>query len=342
MDARPDVMDDDEISLMDIYDFIRDGWWALVGMTALGLVVGLVTAFVLPTQYQASALIDSGKVGFYSRTDGVSLRGLDSAASLAEKMKLPGFYSDKTVVSCGMELEPATRAELARALSPNVPRNSSFVSVSYRTSTSELAQACLEAVLDDVIDDQALALSVAVTAVRAEIQDVAEQVSRLRTERDQVREARLDGLQSATEQLRTTRTSLQKLDQRLFEEATNSDSAVVMLLLTLRTDLQELETLVSGLRVSFSSDSLLLGANLPELSERLAGLQLALQAPNTQSARFVSGINAPLDSVAPRRSLIVVIGVLIGGFAGLMLLIGRRAIVHIRAHEAQRRARAAS
>ncbi len=50
MDARPDVIDDDEISLMDIYDFIRDGWWTLVGMTALGLVVGLVTAFVLPTQ----------------------------------------------------------------------------------------------------------------------------------------------------------------------------------------------------------------------------------------------------------------------------------------------------
>jgi LPS O-antigen subunit length determinant protein (WzzB/FepE family) len=91
-----------------------------------------------------------------------------------------------------------------------------------------------------------------------------------------------------------------------------------------------------------SSDSLLLGSNLPELSERLAGLQLALQAPNTQSARFVSGINAPSDSVAPRRSLIVVIVVLIGGFAGLMLLIGRRAIVHIRSHEAERRARSAA
>ncbi len=342
MDARPDVIDDDEISLMDIYDFIRDGWWTLVGMTALGLLVGLVTAFVQPTYYQASALIEPGKVGFYSRKEGVSSRGLDSSARLTEKMKLPGFYSDKTLVACGLEVQPAAKSALAAALAPDVPRNSSFVSVSYQTSSSELAQACLVAVLDDVLDDQALALSVAVTAVRAEIQDVAEQVSRLRTERDQVREARLDGLQSATEQLRTTRTSLQKLDQRLFEEATNADAAVVLMLLTLRNDLQELENLVSGLRVSLSSDSFLLGSNLPELSERLAGLQLALQAPNTQSARFVSGINAPLDSVAPRRSLIVVIGFLIGGFAGLMLLIGRRAIVHIRAHEAQRRARPAS
>lgn len=44
--------------------------------------------------------------------------------------------------------------------------------------------------------------------------------------------------------------------------------------------------------------------------------------------------------VSPRRILIVVISLLIGGFLGLTLLITRRAVQAIRTHEAERRAKA--
>ena len=337
MDSRPDIIDDDEISLYDIYVFLRDGWVTLVGMSVLGLAGGLATVLLSPSQYQASAMLEPGKVGFFSRTDGVTSRGLDSPGRLAEKMQLPGFYSESTLQACGFDPSPFAAQGLAQALSPGVPRNSSFVSVSFKADSIELAQNCVQAVLDDVIRDQSEAFSVATNAVKAEITEVGGQIALLRNEREQIKQGRLDGLKAADDQLRTTRGSLQKLDQRLFEEATGADATVVLMLLTLRNDLQELENLVSGLRVSLSSEALGLGSNLPELSERLAGLQLAMQPPNTQVARYVSGINAPASKVGPRSQLIIVLGILIGGFAGLALLIGRRALAHIRELDAQRR-----
>ena len=64
MDPRPAGVDD-EISLLDIYDFLRDGWLTLVSVSFLGLVVGVIVSFALPTKYQATALITSGQVGFF-------------------------------------------------------------------------------------------------------------------------------------------------------------------------------------------------------------------------------------------------------------------------------------
>lgn len=55
--------DQEEISLLDVYEFFRDGFKTLLVFSALGLSVGLVTAFVLPEKFQASALIESASVG---------------------------------------------------------------------------------------------------------------------------------------------------------------------------------------------------------------------------------------------------------------------------------------
>jgi LPS O-antigen subunit length determinant protein (WzzB/FepE family) len=65
MDARPEVVQGDEVSLLDIYDFLRDGWVTLLGASLLGALIGLLVSFVMPIKYQADALIESGQVGFW-------------------------------------------------------------------------------------------------------------------------------------------------------------------------------------------------------------------------------------------------------------------------------------
>jgi len=333
MDARPDVIDDDEISLLDIYDFIRDGWWTLVGMTALGLLVGLVTAFVLPTQYQASALVDSGRVRAVA---------LDASSVLVEKLKSPGFYSVPTLEACGLRDTGDDRAQLAAALGPNIPRGSSFVALSYRSSAPALARGCLEAVLQDVLDAQAAAFIVSKGVLSNERLQAERQLDKLRSDQSQLEDARRDSLVAVQEQLQQTRTALQSLDAQLVPQSSQANAVNVLMLLNLRGDVQQLESALSAIQTTLSAASFGFEAQTDRLSERLTNLSAALEAPSTQSARYVTGISAPDSPVAPRRSLIVVLGVLIGGFAGLMLLIGRRAIVHIRSHEAERRARSAS
>jgi hypothetical protein len=46
MDARPEVVQGDEVSLLDIYDFLRDGWVTLLGASLLGALIGLLVTSV--------------------------------------------------------------------------------------------------------------------------------------------------------------------------------------------------------------------------------------------------------------------------------------------------------
>jgi uncharacterized protein involved in exopolysaccharide biosynthesis len=48
--------DDDEISLWDIVDFLKDGWRWLAGGMLLGLVCAVAYLLVTPKQFEAQAL----------------------------------------------------------------------------------------------------------------------------------------------------------------------------------------------------------------------------------------------------------------------------------------------
>ena len=341
MDARPAVSDDDEISLLDIYDFLRDGWKTLFGVSAFGLIIGVVTAFVLPVKYQASAMLDSGRVGALilgTNTGGreVSSQELDPMPVLADKMKSPGFYSAETVLACGMVDSSGARAALASALSANVPRGSTFVSLTYQTDSAAAARVCLEAVLQDVIRNQAAALDVAKSRLNDERIQLQRQLDSLIADQERLEAARRDSLLLTQEQLRQTRATLQNLDNDLVQRATTTDAISVMVLLNLRSDVQQLESALGALQTSLTAARFDTPTQVAALSDRLTNLKVAIEAPNTQSARYVTGVSAPESPVAPKRNLIIVLGLLIGGFVGLMVLIGQRALFHIRAHERQR------
>lgn len=95
-------IDQDEISLIDIYEFFRDGWKALVAFSLLGLSVGLVTAVVLPEKFQASALIEPASVAKKVKDDAIGKGSIESSAILAEKMKVPTYYSEATIKACDL------------------------------------------------------------------------------------------------------------------------------------------------------------------------------------------------------------------------------------------------
>lgn len=100
MSDKPDL-DQDELSLLDIYTFFRDGWKTLAGFTALGLAAGAVTAFVLPEKFQASALIEPASVATRSGQS-VTVKSVEPVAVLSEKMRSPTYYSDATLQACGL------------------------------------------------------------------------------------------------------------------------------------------------------------------------------------------------------------------------------------------------
>jgi len=138
---------DDGIGLIDIYEFLLEAWRTIAMVAAIGAVLGLAAAFLLPEKFQASVSIQPGKV---------LGADVEKSSVLAEKMSSPSYYSEQTWSECGL-LDASNPAQaLVSSLKPAIPRKSEFVAVSFKSKSRKTSVACLNAVLEDVKKDQDL------------------------------------------------------------------------------------------------------------------------------------------------------------------------------------------
>ena len=136
--------DDDEISLWDIVDFLKEGWHWLSGGVLLGLACAIGYLLLTPKQYEAQALFQGAKVLGSE---------LESSAQLIERLKFPTFYEAEQLRACEITAaEPAVA--LAKRINPTVLKGTNILQVGYRARKTELAVLCLNAVMDRVIRGQ--------------------------------------------------------------------------------------------------------------------------------------------------------------------------------------------
>lgn len=135
---------DDEISLWDIVNFLKEGWLWLVGGLALGLVGAVVFLLITPKQYEAQALFQGAKVLGAE---------LESSAQLIERLKFPTFYGSEQISACGITAAEPMVA-LAKKIKPMVLKGTNILQVSFSAPESKNAVACLNAVMERVIHGQ--------------------------------------------------------------------------------------------------------------------------------------------------------------------------------------------
>lgn len=267
---------DDEISLLDIYMFIKEGWKSIAISTLIAGILGVGAAFVLPEKYLASSSIQPAKV---------LGNDVETVAMLAEKMKSPTYYSTQTLLACGLHNETNAAQALVKSLNPVVQKNSSFVAVSYKSVNVETAVSCLNAVLNDVKQNQN--------------DNAQRQIDLAKTT-----------LSKEKEKLALAESFLEDLSKR-----------------TLSIDFKDSQ---------FSSASLLLAFiqtkqnEITELKTNIQRTEILLLEPQTKLASFSTSIYSSDSKVEPKRSLIIAISVLAGGFLGLLWLFVRRAITKIK------------
>lgn len=338
MEARPDMAQenyrDDEISLLDIYEFLRNGWKTLVSVTVLGLIAGLGLGFVLPAKFEASGLIEPAMVGG---------EAVETPSVMVEKLGNPSYFDEETIEQCQLSDSADPANELMDRLGPSVARNSSYVTVKYETSSPELAKQCLIAVLDDVKQDQELLARAPLAAIESQIRLVRTQLVRAVELRDQQIASNNQRLEVARQKLQAAQAFVDQFEARILQFNFKNDqfSASALLLSTL----QDKQNEVRDLQIQIEELEMLVQSGLTNLDEQVfefeleeAELQKSLERPATQNTQFVLPVYASDTKVSPKTNLLVALGVLGGGFLGLMILIGRRAIRHIRAHEGETKA----
>ena len=138
---------EDEVSLKDIIDFLSESWKSILSTSALGVLGAVAYITFTPNMYQATANIQVAKV---AGTD------VESPAILAEKLKMPTYYSQKTYSACNVMDDILPGEEIAKSLKPTLSKTAPIITVSYKEESPEIAQKCLESVLEDVRVNQKL------------------------------------------------------------------------------------------------------------------------------------------------------------------------------------------
>jgi LPS O-antigen subunit length determinant protein (WzzB/FepE family) len=328
MTEKPEV-DRDEISLLDIYEFFLNGWKMIVGFAVLGLFAGLVTAFVLPEKFQASALIEPASVAKKEKNETIGTGGVETAAVLAEKMKVPTYYRAQTIQTCGLQDSVNPSQKLVNDLKPNVARNSTYVSVSFKAESPAVAKSCLESVLKDVVDNQSQLAKPLINNFEVELTNAEQELQANTTERDQQRIKNREKLSGAKSKLAAAEVFVVQFskDSLTFKFDDPQFSATALLLSTLigkQNEIKDLEIQISALELEVAANMTDKDQAVRRMNNVVAELKNALLPPNTKPATFAAPIYTPNTKVEPKRSVVILIGLIAGGFIGLLLLVGMR------------------
>lgn len=317
-------VDQDEISLIHIYEFFRGGSILLAICVALGLLVGLVIAFVLPNKFDATALIESASVGKIARA------GVEPPAVLAEKMKVPTYYSATTVQTCELKDFKDPSYELVKRLRPNVAKNSTYVAVSFTASSPDIAKKCLEGVLEDVVENQARMAKPMIDNLQVELTNAEQELQSNIMERDQQRIKNREKLNVAKSKLTAAENFVEKFskDSLSFNFGDQQFSATALLLSTLiakQNEIKDLEIQINALELEVAANMTDKDQAVRRMTNVVAELKNSLVPPNTKSATFAAPIYASDVSVEPKRGLIILFSLIAGGVFGILFLIGIRA-----------------
>lgn len=139
-------IDEDELSLTDIVNFILESWRTIVGFTLLGLGAAVAFISLAPKQYEAIAQIKMAQIASpNNNNNNINPLGvnIEEPAALIARMALPTTYSTEIIEACGLSGKEDSSALLAKKVKLSIPRGvGSTVDLKLRETTPELARNC--------------------------------------------------------------------------------------------------------------------------------------------------------------------------------------------------------
>ena len=141
MNNYESVNAEDDLSLLEIYDFFKENLKTILLGGIVGGLIGAGFALFLPSKYQATAYIQVAKV---ANAD------VEAPNILLEKLKMSMYYSPKTFSECNVEDRVDPGKAIASGLKPTLAKGAPIISVSYKDKNIDDAKKCLESVLNDI------------------------------------------------------------------------------------------------------------------------------------------------------------------------------------------------
>ncbi len=142
--------DDDEISLWDVVNFLKDGWRWLAGGVVAGAVGAVGFVLVTPSQFEATAIVQPATVGMPTTTTTTRGAEVEPVIQTLERFKLPTFYDEAMLQAC----QAPSRQALSGSVKASQVKGNALIQVSYRAPTAAVAEACVNAVVGQLTQSQ--------------------------------------------------------------------------------------------------------------------------------------------------------------------------------------------
>jgi uncharacterized protein involved in exopolysaccharide biosynthesis len=287
-----EMMQNDEISLFDLWGKLRDGWRYVVGGTLIGLVGAGAAIALIPPKYEAVAVIQVGQVGQLGQLGQVGQAGqtssvpVEPATQAVERMKSPAFQM-KVAKAAGVQewvdaLLRSTGAttkylalQIVKATATPGPGGAPLIELRASAESAEVARKIAEATIGELAKRQ------------------------LELARPTVEKMRLD-LMIAKDNLASAEKELENIHRLVANVGVKDDRFSQLSLMT-------------NLRVS---------KELEFFKQRqvIAALETALAVPYTQPAEVLEDIFVTDRPVSPRKKLLLALGLVGGMLAGVVLV----------------------
>lgn len=167
---------DDEISIWEVVSFLKDGWRWLASGLLLGLACVIGYLVVTPKMFDATAILQPASVGMPTTTTTITtMKGaeVEPVAQTLERLKLPTFYTDELVKLC----EAPSMQALAGSVNVSQVKGNSLIQVAYRAPSVSVAEACLNAVIAQMIKSQDAAAAPLIKALEEQLQVTQRQLN---------------------------------------------------------------------------------------------------------------------------------------------------------------------
>lgn len=345
--------DDDEISLWEIYEILRENWKALTGFIFVSGMLALVLAYVLPKKYEVSVYVQDPLPVQYMdvNTSRTALSGLDWVTG----KDLYGYFVDSLTSDAARQrfFEKIYLPSLDEQPKDEAERNALYATVSKKLvvvnepksnkgrqhynivvqaptdqAVVEWTKGFLDLVQDEArqkwVEGEKKTIAVKIENLEKNLAEKYELTKKLRLDREVRLEEAFKVAQAVDQELpQVTVGQLPKQESitpfadgsALYARGTKSLGAEIDVL----SNRKDESAFIEGIR---------------ELQGKVKALKEQELHPESVGMYRIDGqLLRPAKPVSPKKLLILAVGLLLGGFAGLLFVFVRRGAIMRRAEQ---------
>lgn len=188
------MIQDHEISLIDILRFFKSAWKIIATAGLIGISASIAYLSVTPKQYEAVAQIIMAQIGaLNNNNNNINPLGIniEEPALLIARLSSPTSFTPSVITACGLENQVNAGLVLSKSIRLTIPKGvANTVEIKVFGPTAQAAQVCAGAVFELIKTTQSLIVAPYIEEAKVKLLD---DEGRLAKAKDQVAKADKSG-----------------------------------------------------------------------------------------------------------------------------------------------------